>query len=129
MLVTAGAGIRVACQRELGRFFTWEKSVKKDQQLITTGSYVIVRHPSYTGMALATAGTLLYYFGPGSWLRQSTLFESSWLMVVVVLWVGYTVALPCVLCFRTFDEDRVLRGHFPKQWDAYAKRVPYRLVP
>ncbi|KAI0086923.1 hypothetical protein BDY19DRAFT_995362 [Irpex rosettiformis] len=128
-LVVAGVGIRLACQRELGRFFTWEKSVKKDQQLVTSGPYAVVRHPSYTGMLLATVGTLLCHLGPGNWLLQSSLLESPWTKGLVVLWIAYSAGLPCVMFFRTFDEDRVLRAHFPEQWDAYAKRVPYRLVP
>ena len=80
-------------------------------------------------MLLATIGTLLCHFGAGSWLGQSSLLDSPWLKGLIMLWAGYAVGVPCVMFFRTFDEDKVLRAHFPRRWDAYAKRVQYRLVP
>ncbi|KAI0772222.1 hypothetical protein BC629DRAFT_746110 [Irpex lacteus] len=89
ILVLTGAGIRLASQRSLGSFFTWEKAVKKDQELITTGPYAVVRHPSYTGMILVTAGTLLCHFGPGAWLRQSSLLEFWWRKVL--WWCGWAI--------------------------------------
>ncbi|KAH8809481.1 hypothetical protein DL96DRAFT_1536181 [Flagelloscypha sp. PMI_526] len=43
-----GAG-RVACYAALGRMFTFQISLIRDHQLITTGPYRIVRHPSSYG--------------------------------------------------------------------------------
>jgi protein-S-isoprenylcysteine O-methyltransferase Ste14 len=128
-LIFAGVGIRLACQRELGTLFTWEKSVKTNQQLITTGPYAVVRHPSYTGMLLATVGLLYCQVGPESWLIQSGFMEIFAVKAVAAVWLAYTALLPIVMFFRTFEEDRVLKKHFGKEWDAYAKRTRFRLIP
>ncbi|KAI0337127.1 hypothetical protein BDW22DRAFT_1364465 [Trametopsis cervina] len=128
-LLVTGAAIRLACQRELGRWFTWEMSVKKDQELITTGPYSVVRHPSYTGMIFITAGAILCQFGPGSWMRAAGWTELSGVKVGLLFWFGYTLTIPGMMIFRTVTEDRVLRESFPVQWDSYAKRTPYRLIP
>ncbi|KAI0685296.1 hypothetical protein BC835DRAFT_1310074 [Cytidiella melzeri] len=127
--IVAGVYIRFASQRELGPFFTFEQSVKKDQQLITTGPYAVVRHPAYTGMLLATIGTLLCQSGPGSWFPQSGWYEVPSLKIFAVVWLCYTAGLPCVMLLRTSSEDRVLRRHVPKEWDAYAKRTAYKMIP
>jgi len=128
-LVCAGALIRYYCYRELGRFFTWEMSLKKDQYLVTTGPYSYVRHPSYTGMLLVTIGTVLYQLSHGSWL-----YETGWLEVIsvkffVVVWLAYIACVPGMMFYRVFTEDQVLRGEFPAEWEAWAKKTPYRIIP
>ncbi|RKP24956.1 hypothetical protein SYNPS1DRAFT_9231, partial [Syncephalis pseudoplumigaleata] len=44
--------IRAWSMRELGRFFTFQIGVSKDQHIVKTGPYRYVRHPSYTGAIL-----------------------------------------------------------------------------
>lgn len=128
-LVVTGATIRLACHRKLGRWFTWEMSIKEDQKLVTTGPYSIVRHPSYTGMIFVNTGALLCQFGPGSWMRAARWDEYSGVKVGLLFWYGYALSTVGMMVFRTVTEDRVLRECFQEQWDSYARRTPYRLIP
>jgi protein-S-isoprenylcysteine O-methyltransferase Ste14 len=81
---------------------------ERNQIVIDTGPYAIVRHPMYTGGAL--------------------------LMVVMPLWLeSYAGALLAsvpiaVLAVRIVFEERFLRREL-KGYDAYACRVRYRLIP
>jgi len=128
-LIGLGGYLRFACYRELGRFFTWELSVKKDHNLVTSGPYSIVRHPAYTAMLIASLGTFLRVAGPGSWLREAGWLDTFAGKIIVGLWFAYSVYLPSKLMARVNREDKVLRNQFPEEWDAYAKKTPYRLIP
>jgi protein-S-isoprenylcysteine O-methyltransferase len=49
----------------LGRFFTVDVAIAQKHELIDTGPYRFIRHPSYTGALLAFAG---FGLALGSWL-------------------------------------------------------------
>ncbi|TFY77545.1 hypothetical protein EWM64_g6467 [Hericium alpestre] len=104
-LITSAAVLRLVCYRTLGRFFTFELSLRDKHKLVTGGPYAWVRHPSYTGGVLTFAGYLVCVWGPGSWLH-----ECGWLSTVR-------------------KEDEFLRQEFGVQWDDWVQRVCYRLVP
>ncbi|WP_160138710.1 methyltransferase family protein [Chryseobacterium sp. c4a] len=55
-LFVCGFILRVSAIRNLGKFFTMDLSIRKDHQLITTGVYKFIRHPSYTGIIIGLAG-------------------------------------------------------------------------
>ncbi|CCM02170.1 uncharacterized protein FIBRA_04248 [Fibroporia radiculosa] len=65
-LVNIGAFIRIRCYRALGRHFTYEIAIKDDHQLVTSGPYSYVRHPSYTSGLICWAGMVLACVGHGS---------------------------------------------------------------
>ena len=46
-------------QANAGRFYTFDRSMKKSHTLVTTGPYRYVRHPGYLSFALTVAGVLL----------------------------------------------------------------------
>ncbi|KAF8816520.1 hypothetical protein BYT27DRAFT_6397575 [Phlegmacium glaucopus] len=126
-----GTYIRKSCYKTLGRMFTFELSLRKNHQLITSGPYSVVRHPSYIGGALALFGALACYTSPGSWFIEcSGLFPPSWTRFIVLsCWliaglVGGLVILP-----RLKKEDAMLKKQFGPQWDAWAADVPYTLIP
>lgn len=52
----SGTALRVWSMRTLGRYFTHVVRVTPDQQVVQTGPYRLIRHPSYTGGALAALG-------------------------------------------------------------------------
>jgi protein-S-isoprenylcysteine O-methyltransferase Ste14 len=91
----------------------FEKTVRiqtdRDHRVVDSGPYRYVRHPGYVGtiMGLILASPLML----GSW----------WAYVPAI-----ATALGLVL--RTVLEDRML-GEELEGYEAYAKRVPYRLVP
>jgi protein-S-isoprenylcysteine O-methyltransferase Ste14 len=127
----SGAYIRRSCYQTLGTMFTFELSLRKNHQLVTSGPYSIVRHPSYIGGALALLGALACYTSPGSWFIEcSGLFPPSWAgPIVFSCWfiAGSTGLL--VISPRLKKEDAMLKKQFGSQWDAWAADVPYRLIP
>jgi protein-S-isoprenylcysteine O-methyltransferase len=93
----------------LGRFFTVDVAIAADHQLIDTGPYRFVRHPSYTGALLAFAG-----FG---------LAMRNWASLLMV-------SLPIFLAFlyRINVEERALALALGDRYRVYLKRTK-RLIP
>jgi len=82
--------------------------VEKEQKVISTGPYAIVRHPMYSGallMRLATPPAL------GSW----------WGLVVFIPMLPF-------LIWRLFDEEKYLSKNL-SGYAEYCKRVRSRLIP
>jgi protein-S-isoprenylcysteine O-methyltransferase Ste14 len=89
---------------------TWAAgTLRKQQQLATTGPYALVRHPLYFGSFLLMVG-----FG--------TLVQDP-----ISLWVvAGPVAVLYWLAIRS--EERKLAKLFPHEWQAYASHTP-RFIP
>lgn len=104
-----GLIIRWAAIIYLGRFFTVNVSIAEDHQLITTGPYRYVRHPSYTGM-------LLIFFGFG--LCMLNIFSLA------------AIILPISIAFlwRMHVEEQALQAAFGERYRDYAARTP-RIIP
>jgi len=128
-LVVVGAWLREKCYRALGPLFTIELAIRKDHKLVTTGPYGVVRHPSYAGILAVQAGLVCWFCSPGSWLRESGVLEStvgSGFVYVSGLILGFIIMFGVS---RMGREEKELRKAFGGEWDAWARRVPYRLVP
>jgi protein-S-isoprenylcysteine O-methyltransferase Ste14 len=82
--------------------------VEREQTVVSTGLYGVVRHPMYMGTLPLTIAMPLAL---GSW----------WALLPVL-------AIVPPLVWRLIDEDRVLRRDLPG-YAAYCARVRYRLVP
>jgi protein-S-isoprenylcysteine O-methyltransferase len=104
-----GLVFRFYAIRHLGRFFTVNVAIASDHQLIETGPYRLVRHPSYTGALLAMLGFALTI--------------GNWLSAVVIL-------LPIFLAFvyRMNVEERALRAGLGETYNSYCRRTK-RLLP
>ena len=99
ILIFAGLAVR-----------TWAAgTLRKQQQLATTGPYALVRHPLYFGSFLMMVG-----FGT---LIQDPI--TLWVVAGPVAWL-YWQAIR--------SEERKVASLFPLEWPAYARRVP-RLIP
>lgn len=112
----------------MGQFFTFEVTIQPKHELITSGPYSWVRHPSYTGIYMTLCGATAVFCAPGSALTGCGVLSRGGL-----LWVGIWVA-KCVMVFkgvaaRLTAEDAVLQERFGAQWDAYAQKVPNKIVP
>jgi protein-S-isoprenylcysteine O-methyltransferase Ste14 len=70
ILLWSGIGLRWWCFRTLGRYFTFTVMTSSDQQVITTGPYKFLRHPSYAAIFLALSGIGLTL---GNWLSLAAL--------------------------------------------------------
>ncbi|HMR00766.1 MAG TPA: isoprenylcysteine carboxylmethyltransferase family protein [Candidatus Gracilibacteria bacterium] len=82
--------------------------VEKEQKLITTGLYGMVRHPMYVGVII------MYYSLPIA-------MGSYWAIIPLL------PLLP-IMVIRTLNEEEVLKRDLPG-YKEYCKKVKYRLIP
>jgi protein-S-isoprenylcysteine O-methyltransferase Ste14 len=106
-LVVLGLFITLLVLRE-NSFSASTIRVERDQTVITTGPYAIMRHPMY-------AGALILAFG------VPLALDSWWGLVAVALLIP-------VLVWRILDEETLLR-HDLAGYNEYEHRVRFRLVP
>ncbi|KAH9920687.1 uncharacterized protein B0H18DRAFT_1121781 [Fomitopsis serialis] len=124
-----GTYIRYQCYRALDRSFTLELAVRDEQQLVTGGPYSYVRHPSYTAAAVAATSISLMQIAQGSWAEECGILQTQVGRAIGMLHIGLCAFLNVSILLRTSREDAMLKKHFGKEWEEYAKRVPYRLIP
>jgi protein-S-isoprenylcysteine O-methyltransferase Ste14 len=105
----SGLALRAWAVRELGRFFKFTVVVQADHQVVDTGPYRLIRHPSYTGL-------LMIELGLGIAL-------GTWLSIPACL-------LPPLIAFaiRLLSEERVLARELGEPYREYMTRTR-RLVP
>ncbi|KAI9461097.1 hypothetical protein HD554DRAFT_1527211 [Boletus coccyginus] len=144
-LALAGAFLRYAAYDALGQFYACRNRgpgpcvpvVLRGAQrghahaLITIGPYALVRHPGYAGLALCTMGLVMLQLDA---LKASDL--APWGVIVERVSFGMRhVALVCAILAtggavrRIPDEERMLRARFKGEWEVWAERVRYKLVP
>jgi|ERR1044071_1302521 protein-S-isoprenylcysteine O-methyltransferase len=109
ILFAGGTILRWYSIIHLGRFFTVNVAIAADHQLVDTGPYRFVRHPSYTGALLAFIGFALV-------LR-------NWASVLIIfLPIGFA------FLYRINIEERALVQALGERYRAYMKRTK-RLIP
>jgi protein-S-isoprenylcysteine O-methyltransferase len=109
VLFVLGLIIRWVAIIYLGRFFTVNVAIADDHQLITTGPYRYIRHPSYSGILLTFLG-----FG----------------LCVLNIFSLAAIFLPISIAFlwRIHVEEQTLRAAFGEKYRAYATQTQ-RLIP
>ncbi|KAH7885617.1 hypothetical protein F5I97DRAFT_1810308 [Phlebopus sp. FC_14] len=125
LVTLVGAGIRLWCYHALGRLFTFQLALLPHHKLITTGPYAIVRHPAYTGGILVLGGVTLANATKGSWAYECGLVYG----VGGVTWAVLSSVACTIMIERCAREDGVLRQAFSEEWEAWSRRVTWRLVP
>ena len=78
--------------------------VKQSHELVTKGPYALVRHPIYSGLLLALAGTIA---------------AAGVSRFVVLVWA--LLAISYALKFR--QEEKLMIETFPVEYPEYRKRV------
>jgi protein-S-isoprenylcysteine O-methyltransferase Ste14 len=107
-LALAGFLFTVWAREHLGRNWSGIVTVKQDHELIVNGPYALVRHPIYTGLLLAFAGTGLAL---GEWRGVLAV-----VIALLALWRKLRI------------EERWMQEQFGEQYRAYKHRVA-ALVP
>ncbi|KAG2131645.1 hypothetical protein DEU56DRAFT_813617 [Suillus clintonianus] len=129
LAITIGGLFRLYCISTLGKFWSFQLSVRKEHRLVTSGPYSVVRHPSYTGLLLQSVGIMIMYGSPESWMRQSGILQVPFMSLLAAnffvlfglcVWIGVT---------RPAIEDKMLKRALGKEWENWAKEVKYRLIP
>ena len=115
--------------RFLGRFFQSEVSIQKDHELVVSGPYAVVRHPSYTGAIMIVIGWFPWQLGKGSWVMVSGFCNMTLGRTFVMLFIGVILTFSHLILKRISREDVALRKQFGTKWDNWAKRVPYSILP
>ena len=113
----------------MGRHFTFELTLQKDHQLITSGPYSLVRHPAYLGIFAFYVGSVLSLFGAGSLYDVAHLWKYPVAALAGGFYIIYSVYVGIVLFARVGKEDEVLRREFKDQWVVWSKKTPYKLIP
>ena len=129
ILGTGGGLLRMWCHRALGRFFTWQLAVRDDHKLITTGPYAYVQHPGYIGWLLMTYGNFILVLSKGSIVVESGVWGTTYGRIGMSAVMGYVGCAGLALLTRMRKECDVLREQFGAEWEAYARRTPYWLIP
>ncbi len=102
-LTAAGLLFAVWARLHIGRNWSGTVTLKQDHELVTTGPYAWVRHPIYTGLLLAFAG--------------SAVARAEWRGVLAV------VIVFAALWRKLRLEERWMREQFGAGYRAYAERV------
>ncbi|EAU80289.1 hypothetical protein CC1G_13260 [Coprinopsis cinerea okayama7 len=128
LMMWLGGSLRLYAYRTLGRHFTFQLAIHPDHVLVDYGPYSIVRHPSYTGLIMLLAGAFVSNV-EGSWVRESGILDYLVVRLLLAGWVLVLLGIVVSLVLRVTNEDRLMKGEFEKEWVAWAKKVPYRLIP
>lgn len=59
LLTVAGIAFAIWARNHIGRFWSGSVAIREDHRLIRSGPYSRIRHPIYTGVLVALAGTTL----------------------------------------------------------------------
>ena len=107
-ITATGIALAAWARHHLGANWSDKVALKIDHQLIRSGPYAFLRHPIYSGVLLAVAGTAL---AVGEWRG---------IVVLVVMTVNYW--------FKAAREDRILSGKFGDAFEEYRRRAGF-LMP
>ena len=107
VLFACGLALAVWARLHLGRNWGIPTSQRADPELVTSGPYRLIRHPIYSGLLLAMAGTALV--------------DSLFALIVVALLIAYFYYAGTV-------EERNLTAAFPDAYPQYQSRTKM-LIP
>jgi protein-S-isoprenylcysteine O-methyltransferase Ste14 len=108
VLYIVGIVLRVVPVFVLGKRFSGLVAIQEGHELVTTGPYRVIRHPSYLGVL-------------GGILGWSLIFRSAIGVLVSLLLIPPLVA-------RMNSEEALLASEFGEQYTEYRRRT-WRLVP
>jgi protein-S-isoprenylcysteine O-methyltransferase Ste14 len=102
-LTVPGCVFAVWARVSLGTNWSGRATVKAGHELVTSGPYALARHPIYTGLIVAVAGTAL---AGGRW--------HGLVGVIVIL---------LALMVKMSQEEQLMMQTFPAAYPAYRRRV------
>jgi len=115
LVLVLGYIMRIKCFSQLGHMFTFGLGIRKDHQLIKTGMYTYLVHPSYTAQFMVH-----YSYWALLLLGSNLLFN-----VMFVLLILYSLYM---LRYRTRLEEQMMMKRFGKEYKEYMSSR-YRFIP
>jgi protein-S-isoprenylcysteine O-methyltransferase Ste14 len=110
VFMLVGGFVRQYAARTLNQYFTSRVRVHDGQEVVDTGPYQWVRHPSYTGGLLANTGVGIVL--------------ANWASIVIISFTIFSAYI-----YRIHIEEQTLRSELGEPYKAYLDRTPHRLVP
>ena len=108
VLTTLGIAFTIWARVVIASNWSANVTIKEGHELVTSGPYRLVRHPIYTGLLLALAGTAIAFGTLGALLSLPLFLVGFWLKLRI--------------------EERFMRHQFGAAYDAYAARTK-ALIP
>ena len=124
ILLYIGSYFRFHAYAQLGTNFTYR--LAKPDQLVTSGLYKYVRHPSYTGLILVLLAAYSLFFrqrGLAScWTASMApkLVEEDWIGYVVPV-VGFNLPVWLFMVKRVKEEEKMMEKEFGQKWRDYCR--------
>ncbi|MHB8140264.1 MAG: methyltransferase family protein [Vulcanimicrobiaceae bacterium] len=109
VIMAVGIAVRVTAIRQLGRFHTPNVAILAGHQLMDTGLYRYIRHPSYLGALIGLLGF--------------SLALGNWFSLIVIMGI-----LPLFYLIRIHEEETALADALGDRYRAYCRRTR-RLIP
>ena len=128
MFALCGALVRLWSYRALGVHFTFQLTIQQNHELVTTGPYAYVRHPSYTALIMTFVGVVISETSGGSWWTEARVFHTPVGKGVAVL-ACICMALTVLVVSRAPKEDEMLSNEFGERWVEWKRKAPCRFVP
>ncbi|KAH8172296.1 isoprenylcysteine carboxyl methyltransferase (ICMT) family protein [Sarocladium implicatum] len=129
LLLGAGIPLRLFSFSGLGKNFTYKLS--EPDELVTTGLYRWVQHPSYTGIIALFIGNGLLFLRPDGVLRllaPSVELSDTLMAFWAVGGVSFICLMTMALSKRVKQEEQLLKNVFGKQWIEWHSRTA-RFIP
>ncbi|MFH1423327.1 MAG: hypothetical protein ABIH42_11540 [Planctomycetota bacterium] len=110
-------------------------TIKRNNELATSGLYALVRNPVYTGALITSFG---YFILSGAGLAPAKFSFLPHVISVGDVYINPAVLFIAIYFFggliahslrRIKDEEQKLLGIFGDEYTAYQKKVPTRLIP
>jgi protein-S-isoprenylcysteine O-methyltransferase Ste14 len=94
--------LAIWARRHLGRNWGMPMSFKENPELVTTGPYVYIRNPIYSGFLLAILGSAL---------------------TSGALWLIFFVVFGAYFVYAAKNEEKIMLQEFPDTYPAYKRRT------
>jgi len=107
LLTVAGIAFAIWARHHIGRNWSGQVTIRRDHELIRTGPYARVRHPIYTGLLAAVAGTAM-------WIG-----EYRALLALVLILIGFVI--------KAKREESMLAKEFGLRFDEHRRPTGFFL--
>jgi protein-S-isoprenylcysteine O-methyltransferase Ste14 len=107
LLTVSGVAFAIWARAHIGRNWSGQVTIRKDHELIRTGPYAHIRHPIYTGLLLAVAGTAIQ------------IGECRAVLALAIILVGFTL--------KAKREESLLETQFGPAFDDHRRHTGFFL--